>query len=223
MKGRWSARDLFISENNFDLYIYIKNNPVLYTDLLGLRRFNVRNKREKQTYVPSGADFNPDGINCIGYATGMDGDLQPRKLSLSYLFRKLRWRCKKIGYDDECSEDKNKPCQLIMVVYIHSNPGTINGVKMNAEETFKWIKKHRAEYDFWTIKRFWHSDDPVRHIVDFHGVKKEKCPEKGKEWSFVPRRCDTKLPIEYTSDPNTTSYREITFAKYCCKKDVRQN
>lgn len=222
--GRFISNDLILDKNNYNSYTYAGNEPIMNIDILGKAR---KNNREKIT-LPNDAELNKTGINCIGYASGLDGDLQPNTVSLDHLFTKLGWQCKKIQYDEPCIADPKKPDQQIMVVFIHAVYAKIEGEDKTLKEVYDWVKKHYGGKNFWTIRNFWNQknrkkinliNQSLSQLVDYHGVKKENCTEEGKQWSYVAHRSDTKLPIMYTHDPNTTSDRESTFAKYCCRKN----
>ncbi|HIX89048.1 MAG TPA: hypothetical protein H9976_08040, partial [Candidatus Akkermansia intestinavium] len=213
--GRWTGRDMDQENSHPNVYDFVEGQVLISIDFLGLRNLSRRSRRFSK---------NENGINCIGYATGLNVDLQPNDSSLMETFRSLHWRCRDIKYHEKCQGTEN---QDVMVVFIHViNEATINGkFYATPEEIVQYLREHHGGLaKVWNKRRFW-GRDPIRNLVDFHGVKKERnCSAPGKEWSYVPCRFvnkPAKSPVMYTSDPNTTSSEASTLAKYCCTKERR--
>jgi RHS repeat-associated protein len=100
--GRWISRDP-IGESGGNLYGYTANAPVNWRDPLGL-------------YTQ-----NPNGINCVGNACGMDSwigpNTDPKKMeSLEKMMSELGYTCKRVNSSRNCKGD-------VIVFTPHTEPG----------------------------------------------------------------------------------------------------
>jgi RHS repeat-associated protein len=185
--GRWLSRDPIGERGGLNLYEFVGNEPSNGVDPLGL-------------YLRS-----PSWINCLGYASGQDADIQPDEKggksgkgeSLKEVVEKLGFKCKG-PTTKECKSTCDKEVMVIYIYDYNDNP---------------------AKKDPWK--------DPWIHSPgknDFHAIRGE-CGQ----WSYVGAARPKGYPdseVHPTPDPsNPDSYWTkrpqpvpVPKQRYCCEK-----
>jgi uncharacterized protein RhaS with RHS repeats len=179
--GRWLSRDPIEEGGGANLYQFVGNEPSNGIDPFGL-------------YLKA-----PSWINCLGYASGQNADIQPdSKGGKKGKGESLRDVVEKLGY--KCSGPNAKECkakcdQEVMVVYIYD-------YQDNPDKKNPW-------------------KDPWIPLSgnDFHAIRGQ-CGQ----WSYVPgllEKGDKRIGPWPTPDPtNPDSYWKgnVPKQRYCCIK-----
>jgi RHS repeat-associated protein len=193
--GRWLSRDPIEEVGGVNWLAFLFNNTINGYDYNGLFL------------------INKDWINCIGYASGLDADLQPDSDSLSSMFKKLGWVCTESA-SSKCNCDCETENAMMVYVYITKGNSDIRWNNLTPEQQkseIQNIKKHHAGKDFWNDNYWPHMRSvlvryPLKHggyyhkyeqryfndtwRLDFHGIKRNCSETDGslKSWEYVDRQ-----------------------------------
>ena len=218
--GRWINRDPIAEEGGRNLYAFVENSIYAFLDVLGLELIHIPN---------TDATLDMSRINCIGYSTGLNGDLQLGASSFDELFTALGWSCTNMKNSGECHCDCDT--EEAMAVYVHirarenENGELIDSRRLRA--VVDDLMKRAYIDDLWTARNIWKirtiDEIDLIDLLDVHGVRRNCLEADGspKAWDYVPEsgvKGTESVKIRYVSDPNVTSPDIYNYIRKCCKK-----
>lgn len=196
VEGKWLTRELLAESETHNLYLFVKNSPVIGIDRIG-------------TYT-----IDPNNINCIGHATGVDGDLQPGESSLEEMFKDLGWKCS--DTKGECKCDCANESVIMVFIYIKKRTPMSSSYLDDIQDEYKSTKNK-----CWDEPKFWQTAEA--EPLDAHGIKRN-CSEKDgstKSWEYVGQQTQKGSPdseIQYIDNPNNYFPKKQIILQKCCKK-----
>jgi RHS repeat-associated protein len=202
--GRWVSRDPIEEAGGLNLLNYVSNSPVNLVDSHGL-------------------EYTLKGLNCLGYAAGVNVGLYPSPgESLKTLLEKRGWTCNSSQGSSKCKCDCGKEDVMMVYVYIRAPYDPSITTRWTESDWRDWYSKLRKEAPANACQSGWIHSNNLK--FDFHAIRRN-CPEKegsSKTWAYVPRDFEVseKVTVKYISEADSywRNGGKSLLDAMCCRK-----